>query len=238
MALTEDHGDHATAAAIDDDPLDATDVAVLCVHARTVGYLVLTWQLIRDGVDGHDLRDLLGVAWRVRLPRLHSSRGNILRPRDHGFPAVDLVVLIARKEIRRLGGSQLAELRHCAAEPDLALGGIGSPGVDKVERDQLAQSLPVRRLDDEVGDRVIAWVNDQALDLAAVPVGTANVSPQPEQLRLSHACPPALSSPASAYLSMHPADSPVTWPGSLHRQPGSGRSCSRMRLRRGRAPAL
>ena len=30
----------------------------------------------------------------------------------------------------------------------------------------------------------------------------------------------------------------VTWPGSLHRLLGSGRSCSRMRVRRGRAPAL
>ncbi len=87
--------------------------------------------------------------------------GGVTGPRDHRFPAVDLVVLVAREEVRRLGGIQLPELRHGAAEPDLASGGTGNPSVDKAERDKLAQSLPMRWLDHEVGDRVIAGVDDQ-----------------------------------------------------------------------------
>ena len=177
VPLTEEHGSHATAAGIDDDPLDVPDVAVLCVHVLTAEHLVLTWQLIRDGIDGHDLCDLPGGAWPARTSRGPGSRGSVIGPRDHRFPAVNLVVLVAPEEVRRLGGIQLPKLRHGAAKPDLASGGIGNPSVDKVERDKLAQSLPVRWLDHEVGDRVIAGVNDQTPDLAAVPVGTANVGP-------------------------------------------------------------
>jgi hypothetical protein len=177
VSLAQQHRGHPAAACLDDEPEHVPDVAVRRVHVVAAVHLVLTGQLVGDGVDGHGLRDRPRKAWRGHVSRHHGARAGVIRPQDIRFKAPDgfLVVLIAR-EVRRLGGIQLLELGPAAAQPDLVLDGVGFPGIDKAERDNRAE--PVRgRLDHKMGDCVISWPDDQGPELAAVAVGAANVGP-------------------------------------------------------------
>jgi hypothetical protein len=195
VSLTQQYRGHPAAACLDDEPQHVPDVAVCRVHAITAEHLVLAGQLVRDGVDGHGLRDRPWATWRARRSRHHAARRSVVGPQVIRFPAADgvLVVLITR-EVRRLGGIQPLELGRGAAQPDLVLGGAGSPGVDEAgvdeaERDNFTGPLPVRPLNHQVGDRVAA-ADDQGPELAAVAVRAANLSLEPEQLCLRHAVLP------------------------------------------------
>jgi hypothetical protein len=79
------------------------------------------------------------------------------------------------------GGVELSERRHGAAEPDLD---CRSVDVDKVNRDKPALELAV--VDHQMGDRPSPRVNDQADQVAADPIGTADVSPDRERHRSCH----------------------------------------------------
>jgi len=182
VPLAQQHPGHPAAACLDDEPEHVPDVAVRRVHVVAAVHLVLTGQLVGDGIDGHGLRDRPGKAGRGHVSRHHGARAGVIRPQDIRFKAADglLVVLIAR-EVRRLGGIQLPELGPAAAQPDLAVGragspGVGSPAIDKAERDNRADPVP-GLLDHQVGDRVIAWPDDQGPELAAAAVRAANVGP-------------------------------------------------------------
>jgi hypothetical protein len=194
VPLAQQHRGHAAAAGLDDEPKHVPDVAVGRVHVITAEHLFLAGQFVRDGADGHGPSDRPWNAWRARRSRHQGARGGVIGPRHRRFPAVAvvLVVLIAG-EVRRLGGIQPLELCPGAAQPDLApvcVGCAGSPGVDEGERDNPAERLPVRRLDHQVGDRVIAAPDDQGPELAAVAVRAANLGLEPEQLCLRHAVLP------------------------------------------------
>ncbi|MFY9670665.1 MAG: hypothetical protein WAK44_22165 [Trebonia sp.] len=194
VSLAQQYRGHPAAAWLDDEPQHVPDVAVCRVHVITAEHLVLAGQLVRDGVDGHGRRDGPWAPWRARSTRRsrqHAPGGSVIGPQDIRFPAADgvLVVLITG-EVRRLGGIQPLELGLGAAQPDLALGGAGSPGVDEAERDNLPEPLPMRPLNHQVGDRVIAAADDQGPELAAVAVRAANLSLEPEQLCLRHAVLP------------------------------------------------
>ncbi|MFZ2048387.1 MAG: hypothetical protein WAV12_30675 [Trebonia sp.] len=194
VSLAQQYRGHPAAACLHDEPQHVPDVAVCRVHVITAEHLVLAGQLVRDGVDGHGRRDGPWAPWRARSTRRsrqHAPGGSVIGPQDIRFPAADgvLVVLITG-EVRRLGGIQPLELGLGAAQPDLALGGAGSPGVDEAERDNLPEPLPMRRLHHQMGDRVIAAADDQGPELAAVAVRAANLSLEPEQLCLRHAVLP------------------------------------------------
>jgi hypothetical protein len=193
VSLAQQYRGHPASACLDDEPEHVPDVAVRRVHVLTAGHLVLARQLVGDGVDGHGLRDRLWAwdAWRAHRPRQHAARWSVIGPQGIRFPAADgvLVVLIAG-EVRRLGGILLLELGPGAAQPDLALGGTGSPDVDEAERDNPAGPFRARRLDHQVGDRVSGAVDDQGRERAAIAVRAANLSLEPEQLCLRHAVLP------------------------------------------------
>jgi hypothetical protein len=143
VPLAQQYRGHPAAACLDDEPEHVPDVAVRRVHVITAEHLVLIRQLIGDGVDGHGLRDRPRGAWRCRQ---HAAR-SVIGPRGRRSPhvAVGLVALIAREQCL-LGGSQLLVLGPGAAQPDLALSGIGSPDVDEAERDNPGGRLPAHRL--------------------------------------------------------------------------------------------
>ena len=194
VPLAQQHRGHAAAAGLDDEPKHVPDIAVGRVHVITAEHLFLAGQFVRDGADGHGPSDRPWNAWRARRSRHQGARGGVIGPRHRRFPAVAVVpVVLIAGEVRRLGGIQPLELCPGAAQPDLApvcVGCAGSPGVDEGERDNPAERLPVRRLDHQVGDRVIAAPDDQGPELAAVAVRAANLGLEPEQLCLRHAVLP------------------------------------------------
>jgi hypothetical protein len=189
VPLAQQYRGHPAAVCLDDEPEYVPDVAVRRVHVVTAEHLVLTRQLVGDGVDGHGLRDRSWGTGCTRRSRHQGARGGVIGPQGIRFPAADgvLVVLIAREQ-RRLGGIQPLELSPGAAQPDLAL--ACSPSVGEAERDNPGGPLPAHRLDHQVGDRVSATVDDQGHELAAIAVRAANLGLEPEQLCLRHAVLP------------------------------------------------
>jgi hypothetical protein len=137
VSLAQQYRGHPAAVRLNNEPEHVPDVAVRGVHGLTAGHLVLAGQLVGDGIDGHGPRDRPWRAWRARRARRHGTLGVVIGPRGRRLPAVtDVVVaLVAARQERLLGGIQPLELGPGATQPDLAVGGIGSPGVDKVERD-------------------------------------------------------------------------------------------------------
>ncbi len=172
---------HAAVAGIDNDPLDPADVAVGGMNVLAPGHFRLAFG---HQIGGHRLRDPRhGVGAHSR----HAAALGIRGPRDDLFQAIVLVAPRPRQELRLIGGLELPELRDRAPEPDHLTG----RGSYLVEWNKLSESLPVRFLDHQIGDGIPGGVDDQASDLAAGPVGAADVSSDPEHQRwLSHNGPP------------------------------------------------
>jgi hypothetical protein len=142
VSLAQQHRGHPAAACLNREPQHVPDVAVRRVHLLTAGHLLLTGQLVGDGIDRHGPRDRPWHAWRARRSRRHGALGVVIGPRGRRLPAVaDVVValIFARQECL-LGGIQPLELGYGAAQPDLVFARAaspspGSPGVDQAERD-------------------------------------------------------------------------------------------------------
>src|SRR5215471_15166035 len=66
-------------------------------------------------------------------------------------------------------------------------------GFDEAERNKPGECLPVCGLDHEMGDRILCELDYQRSDVAAVPVGAADIGPEPKQPRLRHFWPPTLA---------------------------------------------
>ena len=142
MPLLQQHVAHVVVARVDDKPLDSPDLAVGGIDALTAAHA-----------------DLARGQGAVRTDRLiFSGLGPILahapavvRQHEHLFRAVARVLVQAgpRREMLILGEAEFVELRPSAAQPDL----VRCRGIDKVEKDKLAQAGPVLRLDHQMGNR-------------------------------------------------------------------------------------
>src|SRR5580658_4915842 len=150
---------------MDEEALHLPDLTVESVDRVAGGHLRLT---DRNSVLDDDRR---GLGYPQRRPA-----GQGTDPQAGAF-----------HQLRLLGGLQVVELGDRAMQPDLA-----GRGVDQVHGYQPAGLQPELRLYDQVRDRAMVRIDDDAPDHAAYAVRATGTCPDREVGFLGHGCFPSV----------------------------------------------
>ena len=115
------------------------------------------------------------------IPETAERSQAVVRPEQHFPGAVATVPAIALEELCLFRGVEIAELQLGAMDLDAVVRDL-----DGVERDEPTRSLPVSRLDHEMGNRPGNGVNDHSGHGAADPIATTRLGSDRELRRLLH----------------------------------------------------
>jgi hypothetical protein len=142
MPLLEEHVRHVPIATIDDETLNLTDVGIgrVDVLTPTHGHLPRREYVARDG-----LRDVPDAESHIATD--NAAAETVDRPGERLAGAIVGVSEAAREELRLLRDLELLEVADRAAQPHFVGG-----RVDKVERNESAESSAMLGFDHEVRD--------------------------------------------------------------------------------------